>query len=157
MFRIRVQPHLPGMSSMFISVCCLPERNCRWSTCTPGRELANREYSLACLHTVEGTFIEGLVLVFHPPEDLCLLYPLCAISISFASPRLSPSTMKSPLLLTFLWPLALRPALSIAYWRMACSVSQTARVDLILSPGQVSGHVHKFAGGSSQWIGPRRE
>ncbi len=54
------------------------------------------------------------------------------------------------LLLSSLWPLVLQPSLSLAYWRMACSVSQTARVDLILSPGGVSGHVHKFAGGSSK-------
>ena len=36
-----------------------------------------------------------------------------------------------------------------AYWRMACSVSQTARIDPILNPGAVSGHVHKFSGGNS--------
>ncbi|RVX72423.1 hypothetical protein B0A52_03611 [Exophiala mesophila] len=32
---------------------------------------------------------------------------------------------------------------------MACSVSQTSRVDPIVDPGTVSGHVHKFAGGSN--------
>ncbi|KIW73443.1 hypothetical protein, variant [Phialophora macrospora] len=57
--------------------------------------------------------------------------------------------MKRQLLISFAWPLVLQPSLSIAYWRMACSVSQTARVDLILNPGGVSGHVHKFAGGSN--------
>ncbi|KIW24456.1 uncharacterized protein PV07_10168 [Cladophialophora immunda] len=57
--------------------------------------------------------------------------------------------MKSLDLSQSLWPLALLPGLSHAYWRMACSVSQTARVDLILNPGEVSGHVHKFAGGSN--------
>ncbi|KAL2441141.1 hypothetical protein ABEF95_012761 [Exophiala dermatitidis] len=46
-----------------------------------------------------------------------------------------------------LW--ALQTDLSFAYWRMACSVSQTARIDPILNPGGVSGHAHKFAGGSS--------
>ncbi|KIX92606.1 uncharacterized protein Z520_11635 [Fonsecaea multimorphosa CBS 102226] len=57
--------------------------------------------------------------------------------------------MKSLDLSQSLWSLALLPSLSHAYWRMACSVSQTARVDLILNPGEVSGHVHKFAGGSN--------
>lgn len=46
---------------------------------------------------------------------------------------------------------------SHAFWRMACSVSQTSRIDPILSPGGLSGHVHKFAGGNSttspsRWI-----
>ncbi|EXJ64159.1 hypothetical protein A1O7_00495 [Cladophialophora yegresii CBS 114405] len=57
--------------------------------------------------------------------------------------------MKHPLLNPFVWPLVLQPSLSLAYWRQACSVSQTARIDLILNPGNVSGHVHKFAGGSN--------
>lgn len=38
-----------------------------------------------------------------------------------------------------------------AYWRLACSVSQEERIDPILSPGQVSSHVHKFAGGISEF------
>lgn len=50
----------------------------------------------------------------------------------------------------FLGLLALQPQLSAAYWRMACSISQTARVDPILNPGGVASHVHKFAGGNSQ-------
>ena len=58
--------------------------------------------------------------------------------------------MKRPVVLSFIWPLVLQPSFSFAYWRTACSVSQTARADPILSPGGVSGHVHKFAGGSSQ-------
>ncbi|KIW95941.1 uncharacterized protein Z519_03007 [Cladophialophora bantiana CBS 173.52] len=57
--------------------------------------------------------------------------------------------MKSLDLSSSLWALMLLPSLSHAYWRMACSVSQTARIDLILNPGDVSGHVHKFAGGSN--------
>ncbi|EXJ89515.1 hypothetical protein A1O3_02582 [Capronia epimyces CBS 606.96] len=48
-----------------------------------------------------------------------------------------------------LWLIALQSNLSLAYWRMACSVSQTARVDPILNPGEVSAHAHKFAGGSN--------
>lgn len=36
-----------------------------------------------------------------------------------------------------------------AYWREACSVAQMARLDPILNPGTISGHVHKFAGGIS--------
>ena len=34
---------------------------------------------------------------------------------------------------------------------------QTGRIDPILSPDQVSGHVHKFAGGSSKLPDPRPE
>ncbi|KIW49448.1 hypothetical protein PV05_11126 [Exophiala xenobiotica] len=49
----------------------------------------------------------------------------------------------------FLGLLALQPQLSAAYWRMACSISQTARVDPILNPGGVASHVHKFAGGNN--------
>lgn len=37
-----------------------------------------------------------------------------------------------------------------AYWRLACSVSQEVRLDPVLFPGQVSPHVHKFAGGISE-------
>jgi hypothetical protein len=36
-----------------------------------------------------------------------------------------------------------------AYWRVACSVVQTGRIDTVLDPGQVSGHVHKISGASS--------
>lgn len=50
-----------------------------------------------------------------------------------------------------LWLLALQPTVAFAYWRMACSVSQTSRIDPIVDPGAVSGHVHKFAGGNSAW------
>ncbi|EXJ95461.1 hypothetical protein A1O1_00583 [Capronia coronata CBS 617.96] len=57
--------------------------------------------------------------------------------------------MKSLPLFLPIWLLALHPQLSFAYWRMACSVSQTARADPILNPGGVSGHGHKFAGGSN--------
>ncbi|KAK5052482.1 hypothetical protein LTR84_002346 [Exophiala bonariae] len=32
---------------------------------------------------------------------------------------------------------------------MACSVSQTSRIDPIVDPGAVSGHAHKFAGGNN--------
>jgi len=45
----------------------------------------------------------------------------------------------------------LRVDVARAYWRMACSVAQTSRTDPILSPGTVSGHVHKFAGGNSEF------
>ena len=38
-----------------------------------------------------------------------------------------------------------------AFWRQACSVAQESRIDPILSFGQPSGHVHKFAGGISKW------
>lgn len=53
------------------------------------------------------------------------------------------------LLTSSLWLLALQPTPTFAYWRMACSVSQTSRADPIVDPGTVSGHVHKFAGGNS--------
>lgn len=43
---------------------------------------------------------------------------------------------------------ALAPA--DAFWRMSCSIVQTGRVDPLVSPGKVAGHVHKIAGGSSQ-------
>ena len=36
-----------------------------------------------------------------------------------------------------------------AFWRTACSVAQTGRIDPILSPGHISGHVHKLSGASS--------
>lgn len=35
-----------------------------------------------------------------------------------------------------------------AFWRAACSVVQTGRIDPILSPDAISGHVHKIAGGT---------
>ncbi|KAI4258516.1 MAG: hypothetical protein L6R42_005041 [Xanthoria sp. 1 TBL-2021] len=39
--------------------------------------------------------------------------------------------------------------LSQAYWRLSCSLSQTSRIDPIINPGGLSGHVHKFAGASN--------
>ncbi|KAL8771573.1 MAG: hypothetical protein Q9209_003016 [Squamulea sp. 1 TL-2023] len=39
--------------------------------------------------------------------------------------------------------------LSHGYWRLSCGLSQTARIDPIINPGSVSGHVHKFAGASN--------
>ncbi|KIV86256.1 hypothetical protein PV11_01876 [Exophiala sideris] len=36
-----------------------------------------------------------------------------------------------------------------AYWRMNCGVAQTGRVDPILSPGSVSGHVHLLSGATN--------
>ncbi|KIW45199.1 uncharacterized protein PV06_03601 [Exophiala oligosperma] len=57
--------------------------------------------------------------------------------------------MKSLLSISLLGLLALQPTITVAYWRMACSVSQTARVDPILNPGGVASHVHKFAGGNN--------
>lgn len=58
--------------------------------------------------------------------------------------------MRSSTFLNCFWLLALRGDVARAYWRTACSVSQTSRTDPILSPGTVSGHVHKFAGGNSE-------
>ncbi|KAL8999994.1 MAG: hypothetical protein Q9169_001239 [Polycauliona sp. 2 TL-2023] len=39
--------------------------------------------------------------------------------------------------------------LSQAYWRLSCGISQTSRIDPIINPGSLSGHVHKFAGASN--------
>lgn len=39
-----------------------------------------------------------------------------------------------------------------AFWRIPCSVSEESRIDPVLSPGQISTHVHKFAGGISQFL-----
>ncbi|KAF7562350.1 hypothetical protein G7046_g1797 [Stylonectria norvegica] len=36
-----------------------------------------------------------------------------------------------------------------AYWRMSCSLIQTGRVDPIINPGHVAGHVHKVSGASN--------
>ena len=61
--------------------------------------------------------------------------------------------MKSPYTQFAIWLMALQISPAYAYWRMACSVSQTSRIDPILNPGTVSGHVHKFAGGNSELFG----
>lgn len=37
-----------------------------------------------------------------------------------------------------------------AFWRMNCGVAQTGRIDPILSPGAVSGHVHLLSGATSE-------
>ena len=42
------------------------------------------------------------------------------------------------------------PGLSDAFWRMSCSIIQTGRLDPIVSPGEVSSHVHKISGASSK-------
>ena len=39
---------------------------------------------------------------------------------------------------------------SDAFWRMSCSIVQTGRIDPVVSPGQINGHVHKIAGASSK-------
>ncbi|KAH6893527.1 hypothetical protein B0T10DRAFT_592516 [Thelonectria olida] len=36
-----------------------------------------------------------------------------------------------------------------AYWRMSCGLIQTGRVDPIINPGKVAGHVHKVSGASN--------
>lgn len=36
-----------------------------------------------------------------------------------------------------------------AFWRMSCGIIQTGRVDPIISPGKVAGHVHKVSGASN--------
>ena len=39
---------------------------------------------------------------------------------------------------------------SLAFWRMGCSKLTLGRVDPIVSPGQVSAHVHTVVGSSSE-------
>ena len=80
-------------------------------------------------------------------EDyLCPHIPVVLRSIPFLFPSSSkmprPSSFLSLLTLSALNPTA------HAYWRTACSVVQTGRIDPILSPDTISGHVHKIAGGS---------
>ncbi|KAK0512548.1 hypothetical protein JMJ35_004565 [Cladonia borealis] len=38
---------------------------------------------------------------------------------------------------------------SDAFWRMSCGIIQTGRIDPVVSPGKISGHVHKIAGASN--------
>lgn len=37
-----------------------------------------------------------------------------------------------------------------AFWRMRCSTIQTGRIDPVISPGQVAGHVHMLSGAMSK-------
>ena len=37
-----------------------------------------------------------------------------------------------------------------AYWRMSCGLIQTGRLDPVVNPGSLSGHVHKVSGANSQ-------
>jgi len=37
-----------------------------------------------------------------------------------------------------------------AYWRMNCSPLMDARIDPIVSPGKVPGHVHSIVGSASE-------
>jgi len=39
-----------------------------------------------------------------------------------------------------------------AFFRMSCGIVQTGRIDPIVSPGKIAGHVHKIAGGSSKLL-----
>jgi hypothetical protein len=36
-----------------------------------------------------------------------------------------------------------------SYWRMSCGLVQTGRIDPVISPGSVSGHVHKISGANT--------
>ncbi|KAK7418586.1 hypothetical protein QQZ08_011170 [Neonectria magnoliae] len=49
---------------------------------------------------------------------------------------------------TLLWLLAITAPVD-AFWRMSCGLIQTGRVDPIVSPGGVAGHVHKVSGASN--------
>lgn len=37
-----------------------------------------------------------------------------------------------------------------AFWRMNCAKINTGRMDSIVTPGKVSGHMHTFVGASSE-------
>lgn len=37
-----------------------------------------------------------------------------------------------------------------AFWRMNCGLMETGRIDPIVTPGKISSHVHKLAGGYSK-------
>lgn len=39
-----------------------------------------------------------------------------------------------------------------AFWRMTCGTIQTGRVDPIVSPGSIAGHVHTIAGAKSKLV-----
>jgi hypothetical protein len=41
---------------------------------------------------------------------------------------------------------------SLAFWRMGCTTVTIGRVDSIVSPGQVSAHVHTVVGSSSESV-----
>ena len=38
---------------------------------------------------------------------------------------------------------------SQAFWRLSCGIVQAGRIDPIVTPGKISGHAHKIAGGGS--------
>ena len=56
---------------------------------------------------------------------------------------------KSSLLLLSLGSLT---GLSDAFWRMSCSIIETSRIDPLVSPGEISSHVHKISGASSKFV-----
>lgn len=56
--------------------------------------------------------------------------------------------MPRPSSLLYLLALSTINPAADAFWRAACSVVQTGRIDPILSPDTISGHVHKLAGGN---------
>lgn len=56
--------------------------------------------------------------------------------------------MPRPSILLYLLTLSTINPTAHAFWRAACSVVQTGRIDPILSSDTISGHVHKIAGGS---------
>jgi hypothetical protein len=60
----------------------------------------------------------------------------------------STDEMPRPSSLLYLLTLSTINPTAHAFWRAACSVVQTGRIDPILSPDAISGHVHKIAGGS---------
>jgi hypothetical protein len=62
--------------------------------------------------------------------------------------------MPAIMLARFLLAIASLTIVVDGYWRMQCSLIETGRIDPIVSPGKISGHAHKIAGGSSQWPYP---
>lgn len=55
------------------------------------------------------------------------------------------------IMLHFLLALTLFARFAVAYFRMSCGLSQTGRIDPVVNPGKIAGHVHKLAGASSKW------
>ncbi|KAJ9132986.1 WSC-domain-containing protein [Pleurostoma richardsiae] len=102
---------------------------------------------------VSGAVVPGISLALTGPYLTCpsLVYARLGREIYLipSRPGSLTSTMRHGRLLVAAAAILAELGRVDAYWRMSCGIIQVGRVDPIISPGTVSGHVHKIAGGSS--------
>ena len=91
--------------------------------------------------------------------DRVLFHLLHLVSHSFQAPNVTLSvgvfSMRLQNYFTLFVGFGTLTGFSNAFWRMSCGIIQTGRIDPIVTPGEVTSHVHKIAGASSESLHAR--